>query len=355
MANEQQTDNDGMIFDEVHGEYVSSAENEFASLWHNLADPRLGATVISVSDDWFAAKERLIDPQAPCFIPGKFDDNGKWMDGWESRRRRDAGHDHCVVKLATQGRIRGVNIDTSHFTGNYPPSASLEACNSAGELDETTEWFEILTSVKLQGNEHHLHSIESEGLWTHVRLNIYPDGGIARLRVYGDFHLDWDALGEQAIDLAAIAHGAWLVDCSDQHYGSPANILYPGIGANMGEGWETSRRREPGNEWAIFRLAHPGIISQIIVDTTHFKGNYPDRCSIQAANLSCHESSAVAASIYWEDLLPQQKLSMDQIHSFEKQVMEHETITHIRFNMIPDGGVNRLRLFGRPTTARVCK
>lgn len=339
----------GLIFDEILGEFVPAAENDFAAQWHNLADPRLGAAAISATDEWFAPKERLLDPKPPQFIANKYDDHGKWMDGWETRRLRIPGHDHCVVRLAATGRVRGVNIDTSHFTGNYPPFASLDACHSKSAPDKSTKWVEILPSVPLRGHVSNLFPVANDGAWTHVRLNIYPDGGVARLRVYGDFHRDWQALGDAPVNLAAIEHGAWMVACSDQHYGSPANILYPGIGASMGEGWETRRRREPGNEWAIFRLASPGTIGRVVVDTTHFKGNYPDRCSIQAANFSGHEALAAAASMFWSELLPEQKLEMDSVHNFEKEVARLGPVSHVRFNVIPDGGVNRLRLFGRST------
>jgi allantoicase len=341
----------GLIYDENLGEFVPAAENELAACWHNLADPRLGASVVSASDEWFAPKERLIEPHPPRFIPGKYDDHGKWMDGWETRRKRAPGHDHCVVMLAKTGRIRGFCIDTSHFTGNHPTAASVDACRSSDAPNESTNWAEVLPPVPLEGDAQHLHQVDNDGLWTHVRFNIYPDGGVARLRVYGEIHSDWKALGDSLIDLAAIENGGWLVDCSDQHYGSPANILHPGVGASMGEGWETRRRREPGNEWALFRLACPGAVARIVVDTTHFKGNYPDRCSIQAASHTGDEASAVTASIFWPDLLAEHRLEMDRVHTFEQEVIDLGAITHVRFNMIPDGGVNRLRLFGRPTAA----
>ncbi|MGE0240685.1 MAG: allantoicase [Parvibaculaceae bacterium] len=335
-----------LIFDEMLGEFVPAAENEFAARWHNLADPRLGAAAISATDEWFAPKTRLLDHKPPRFIANEYDDHGKWMDGWETRRLRIPGHDHCVVRLAGAGRIRGVNIDTSHFTGNYPPFASIDACHSKSGPDVSTKWIEVLPAVPLRGHVSNLFPVENDGVWTHVRLNIYPDGGVARLRVYGDFHLDRQAAGDAPVNLAAIEHGAWMVACSDQHYGSPANILYPGIGASMAEGWETRRRREPGNEWAIFRLARPGTVRQIVVDTTHFKGNYPDRCSIQAATLSDNEAMATTASMFWDELLPEQKLEMNRAHAFEKEIVHLGPVTHVRFNLIPDGGVNRLRLIG---------
>ena len=336
----------GLIFDETLGEFVPASENTLAERWPNLADPRLGAVAVFANNEWFAPKERMLEPRPARFIPDRYDDHGKWMDGWETRRRRTTGHDYCIVRLSATGRIRGFDIDTSHFTGNFPPSASIDACRCSGDPDDATTWTEVLPPVALEGNAHHVRPIDNDGLWTHVRLNIYPDGGVARLRVYGEIVRDRD--GAEEMDLAAIEHGGWLVDCSDQHYGSPANILYPGVGATMAEGWETRRRREPGNEWALFRLACAGTVRKIVVDTTHFKGNYPDRCSIQAAAHAADESSAVASSLFWRELLPEQKLEMDRVHTFEDEVAFLGTVTHVRFNMIPDGGVNRLRLFGTP-------
>jgi allantoicase len=293
----------------------------------------------------------MLDPAPAVFIAGKYDDHGKWMDGWESRRKRVEGYDYCIVRLGLPGVIRGFDIDTSHFTGNYPPAASIDACRANGDPTGKTKWTEVLASTSLKGNAHHVLAIDDDRVWSHVRLNIYPDGGVARLRVYGDVRRDWSGSKPKAlVDLAAIVNGGRLVAGSDQHYGSPANMLYPGIGANMGEGWETRRRREPGNEWAIFALGRPGRIKRVVVDTTHFKGNYPDRCSIQAANLDVGtDQSIVTQSMFWRYLLPEQKLEMDRAHTFEKEIVDFGPITHFRFNNIPDGGVNRLRLFGVPT------
>ena len=321
----------------------------FAGKYTDLASPRLGAEVTFATDDFFADKSRLIDPAPPVFIAGKYDDNGKWMDGWESRRRRNGGYDYCIIRLALPGILHGVDIDTSHFTGNFPPAASIDACLVDGEPDAKTVWTEILPSVSLQGNSPHLHAVESKSAWSHLRLNIYPDGGVARLRVYGEVQCNWQQRDStEMIDLAALLNGGRGVAASDQHYGSPSQILMPGRGVNMGDGWETRRRREPGNDWAIIALGHAGVISKVEVDTAHFKGNYPDRCSIQGALVTGGtEQSLVTQSMFWKTLLPEQPLSMDAIHAFEKEVVDIGPVSHVRLNIIPDGGVSRLRLFGR--------
>ncbi len=321
---------------------------DFVRKWVNLAQPRLGAKAIFATDDFFAPKERMLSPAPPVFIAGKYDDHGKWMDGWESRRRRDDGHDFCIVRLGLPGIIKGVDIDTSHFTGNYPPQAAIEACACQDDPDEDTAWTEIVPRMGLGPDAHHLFAVDSGEAWTHVRLHIFPDGGVARLRIYGRVRADWERHDPaELIDLVALRHGGRVVDCNDMHFGSPENLLAPGRGVDMGDGWETRRRREPGNDWAIIALGHRGEIRRITVDTANFKGNYPDRCSIEGADLDgMDDAGALDDSVKWRSLLPEQKLQMDREHIFDSELAGSGPITHIRFNIFPDGGVSRLRLFG---------
>jgi allantoicase len=322
---------------------------DFTRRYVNLADPRLGAQALEASDDFFAPKERMLDPEPAVFIPGKYDDHGKWMDGWETRRKRTTGYDWCVVKLARVGVIKGIDIDTSHFTGNYPPAASVEgAYVREGEPSAATQWVEIVPSTSLGGNSHHYVDVTSGTAFTHLRVNIYPDGGIARLRVYGQPQVDWNGASRtELFNLAAMENGAYVVAANNQHYGLASNILMPGRGANMGDGWETRRRREPGNDWAIIALAQPGVIRKVEVDTAHFKGNYPDRCSIQAARVTGGtDSSLITQAMFWPVLLGEQKLQMDRQHDFESELAALGPVTHVRLNVIPDGGLSRLRLWG---------
>jgi len=325
-------------------------ENEIAARWVNLADPRLGAKALQASDDFFAPAERMLNHEPAVFIPGKYDDHGKWMDGWESRRKRVEGHDWCIVRLALPGIVKGVDIDTSHFTGNFPSAASIDASLVDGDSTDKAHWTEILPATGLRGNAHHVLPVASDQIWSHLRLNIYPDGGVARLRVYGQVVCDWKAVNRsELVDLAAVENGGRPVACSDQHYGTPRNLLFPGRGTTMGDGWETRRRREPGNEWAIIALGHSGRIARIEVDTHRYKGNYPDRCSILAAHVAGGtDQSLVTRSMFWRTLLPEQKLEMDKRHIFAAEVADLGAVTHVRFNIIPDGGVMRLRLFGSP-------
>lgn len=318
----------------------------------NLANPRLGAEVVYATDDFFADKARLIDPADPVFIPGKYDENGKWMDGWESRRKRDTGHDHCIIKLGIVGIIAGFDIDTSNFTGNFAPAASIEACVSSDTVpDDGTVWTEIIAAISLDGNSHHYVTCESPKAWTHLRFNIYPDGGVARLRVYGQSQRDWSKVSESGeIDLLAMENGGRAIAAVDEHFGILSNITLPGKGINMGDGWETRRRREPGCDWAILELGHLGEINRILVDTSFFKGNFPDSVSIQAANVeSGTDQSLIIESQFWQELLPSQKLSADSEHEFKEALHALGPVSHIRVNIFPDGGIMRLRLFGKVT------
>jgi allantoicase len=317
----------------------------------NLADARLGAVATYVTDDWFADVNRMLQPTPAVWKEGVYDDCGKWMDGWESRRKRFEGYDFAIVRLGVTGSIEGVSIDTAFFTGNYPPSASLDAIYSPNgdPSADDTGWENVLSAVDLKGNSVHFHEISGTKAYTHIRLNIFPDGGIARLRVYGTPHRDWNELAKEGrIDLVASLNGGRALACSDEHFGKMANILNPGRGVNMGDGWETARRRVPGNDWVILALGNPGVVEEILVDTCHFKGNYPDSCSIQAAYVKGGTDDQIATqSLFWRELLPNQKLSMDAEHTFT-EVNDLGPITHVKLNVYPDGGVSRLRLFGKP-------
>jgi allantoicase len=326
----------------------------WASTSTNLADARLGATALSCSDDFFAPMARMLQAGPAVFVPGKYDEHGKWMDGWESRRRRGAGHDWCVVRLGVPGQLLGVDIDTSFFTGNYPPSASIDACALGADPAQPASWRPWLSMVPLQGNRHHW--VEGPPLGSavsHVRLNIFPDGGVARLRVYG--RPDRSAVQpgpDGLVDLLALAHGGRAIDWNDAHFGACSNLLLPGRGADMGDGWETRRRREPGHDWCILALGVPGRIHRIEVDTAHFKGNYPDRCSLQAVHASDVPDSALrAAAQFWPTLLPESGLRADAVHTFAESAFTASSgpVSHVRFNLFPDGGVSRLRLWGTPT------
>jgi len=316
----------------------------------NLAQPRLGSEVTYATDDFFADKARLIDPAEPQFIPGKYDENGKWMDGWESRRKRTGGHDWCVVRLGVPGLVAGFEIDTRHFTGNYPPGAEIEVCRSDEKVpDDEAGWTKVTRRLALKGDDRAYVAIEHVEPVTHVRLHIFPDGGVARLRVWGRVAKDWSTVdADERVDLLAMENGGRGIIANDEHYGCIENLTAPGRGLNMGDGWETRRRREPGHDWAVLELGAAGRIEEVVVDTVHFKGNYPDRCFLQAAASATGSPEEIAAaSERWPLLLPEAKLEADKVHVFRDGLADLGAIRFIRLNIIPDGGVSRLRLIGR--------
>jgi allantoicase len=325
-------------------------EPEFARQFLNLASPRLGARAVEASDEFFAPKERMIADAPAVFIPDKYDDHGKWMDGWESRRRRDGGHDFCIVKLGCKGRIRGVDIDTSHFTGNYPPAASIGAFRSDTDPTSSTGWTEMLAPSPLGPSAHHFFPVTSSDVWSHIRLNIYPDGGVARIRIYGEPVPTWTTDDKTSVhELSLATNGGRIVGYNDAHYGTVWTLITSGRGINMGDGWETRRRREPGNDWIIVKLGSPGIVEEIEVDTCHYKGNYPDACSVQAALANGGTDRAVITqSMFWDELMTRKKLQMDHIHRFSgNDIARFGPVSHVKLNIYPDGGISRFRVFGR--------
>ena len=315
----------------------------------NLADARIGATIIDCSDEFFAEAKRMLNADAPIFVEDKFDDHGKWMDGWETRRKRHTGYDWCIVKLGVAGKISGLDIDTTFFTGNYPASAALEACYAPdGQLDQV-EWHSLLPNSVLGSSQHHIFEIASDQVFTHIRLNIFPDGGVARLRVYGEVQIQLKD-SEQTLDLLALENGGRVIAFSDAHYGHPRNLINPGRGVNMGDGWETKRRRAPGFDWCVLALGQAGAIEKIEIDTAHFKGNFPAQVSIQAVYVEdATDPQLIPQSMFWPFLLEAQDMQMDHVHSYINEVLAHEKISHIRVNMIPDGGISRIRLWGKVT------
>jgi allantoicase len=322
----------------------------------DLASEKLGGAVLFANDDFFAPKENLLKASTPVFIEGEYTDRGKWMDGWESRRRRTPGFDWCIIRLGLPGIIRGVVVDTSYFRGNYPEHCSLEGATINGlpaveELTaESVQWVPLLPQMPLAGDSQNPFPIQYEERITHLRFKIYPDGGVARLRVYGIVSPDWDRLTRSgsAIDLAAAENGALVISCSDMFFGHRHNLIMPGRAANMSDGWETKRRRGPGHDWAIIKLARPGLINSVEVDTAHFKGNFPESCSLEAYNAAgSPDVDLTDLSIQWTSLLPRTTLQAHTRHFFDQELLDTGVASHLRFNIYPDGGVSRLRVYGK--------
>ncbi|HEU0288594.1 MAG TPA: allantoicase [Nocardioidaceae bacterium] len=317
----------------------------------DLALRSFGGSVVYANDELFAARENLIRPGPADFDPERFGHKGKIYDGWETRRRRKPGHDIAIVRLGASGIVRGIVIDTSWFKGNYPPEASIEATCVDGyptpeELLESAVWETILPQSPLKGDAQNAFVIENERCWTHVRLSIYPDGGVARLRVHGEAVPDPKFLDPVALDLAALENGAHVVGCSNLFYSSPNNLLAPDRPRSMADGWETARRRDDGNDWVAVQLAAAGIVRMIELDTTYFIGNAPGRARLSACDAT---SSDIEDPETWFELLPRARLQPDTRHRFV--LAEPQVATHVRLDIFPDGGMARLRLYGTLTSA----
>ena len=323
---------------------------------------RLRGSVVAASDEFFAAKENLIKPDAPAFIPETYDAKGQVYDGWETRRRRGPGgtlperaaRDWVIVRLGVPGVVRSIVVDTAHFTVNYPQACSADACSADGypspkELTagpDPGRWREIVPRALLTGDARHAFKVNSGRRFTHVRLNIFPDGGVARLHVHGEVVPDPALLEGLTVDLAALENGADIAARSDRFYSSPRNVISPGLSRVMGEGWETRRRRKPGYEWLVIRLAGRGVIQLAEIDTSWYRGNQPDSASLQTMDATDPTHGSLADEGGWRDLLPRVRLLPDTPHRFR---VDGGPATHVRLNIFPDGGVARLRLYGSLT------
>lgn len=323
----------------------------------DLAAAKVGGLALVANDEFFAPKENLLKSDVPIFITDKYTDRGKWMDGWESRRSRQPGYDWCVIRLGIPGQIHGFDVYTAFFRGNYPEHCSIEVCEADDHTDLDTllsqRWVELVPKTRLQGDEHNYFPVDSSQRWTHVRLNIYPDGGVARFRVHGTAMPDFSRLeDEQLIELSGIANGGQVLLCNDMFFSPKENLILPGQAAHMGEGWETRRRREPGHDWVILQLGASGQIRHIDIDTAHFKGNYADSCSIDGCLLSDRVPNdfLTSRSLAWTEVLPRVKLEADSLHHFEAELKAGgQFFSHLRLNIYPDGGISRLRVWGQPS------
>jgi len=326
----------------------------------DLASAALGGQALATSDDFFAEASSMLAPEPAVFIAGKYTERGKWMDGWESRRKRGPGHDYCLVRLGVPGEVRAFDIDTSHFVGNHPAFASVEGALIAGELapSEILEqpFLPLLNQSPVLPGSQNLFVAKPAGIVTHLRLNIFPDGGVAPFRAYGKVAPEWQAplldaetrehVAADWRDLAALQNGALALACSDAHFGRMNNLLLPGRGSNMGSGWETRRRRGPGHDWIVIQLGGRGRPRVIEVDTNHFKGNFPERCAIDVIDAEHAPPSELVASDAWRELLPETRLQAHTRHFFSRELQPSGAVSHLRLRIYPDGGVSRLRVWG---------
>uniref|UniRef100_A0AAV1UCU2 Allantoicase domain-containing protein n=1 Tax=Peronospora matthiolae TaxID=2874970 RepID=A0AAV1UCU2_9STRA len=378
----------------------------------DLASAAYGARVLFATDEWFAPASRLLLAEPPVFIPDKFTSFGKWMDGWESRRKRTPGHDWCVLALGMRGAVDVVDVDTAFFTGNYAPRVSVQAADFAQSSDvqadralrvltanamedramgvcatpeeierveqlKSFKWTEIVPLTKLRPGypetRHNLLRVPpaKRGPWTHLRLNMFPDGGIARLRVFGEVVKNWQLVPHfEKLDLVSIANGGQVIGYNDAHYGHPRNLIAPGRSKTMAGGWETARKvtrpailkadlttgmlEVPGKDWVVLKLGHLGIIQQVEVDTNHFKGNFPESCMVYGTRYygdnAANELLMNDGAVKWEVVLPRVKLEAHKQQYFS--VVEGDVnvisagVNYVKLEMFPDGGISRLRLIG---------
>jgi allantoicase len=331
----------------------------FTGLVDLLAES-MGGKAIATSDDFFAGMDNLVKPGRGVFIADKFTDRGKWMDGWESRRKREPGHDWCILELGVPGRVLGFDIDTHFFSGNHPSFASVEGllASTDATADELTRanWTELLAPAPILPDSQNLFAAGGSEVISHLRLHIFPDGGVARFRAYGRVEPTWakeeiDAVtrvhvASDRVDLAALKNGAVAAACSDARFGPMNNLLLPGRAENMGGGWETRRRRGEGHDWVVIQLAARGIPEVVEVDTNHFKGNYPARCSIDLLDAPGARITDIVASPAWVPAVRETRLEAHTRH-FLREGLRGNAASHVRLNIFPDGGVSRLRVWGR--------
>lgn len=296
----------------------------------DLATEDIGGIVLSASDDSLAPKENLIRSDPPLSDPDRR------MDGWETRRRREPGHDWCIIRLAAPAIIRQVVVDTAYFRGDYPEACSLEGCDLANDLTEISEaeWVELVPRSLIDGDTKNKFAIERAVRVSHLRFNLHPDGGVARLRVHGEPLPT--LVGGEEIDLAGIVAGGRVVSCSDMFFSGPDRLLYPGDPVGSRDGWQTRRRRGPGHDWVVVELAVRGVLSRIVLDTSHFIGNAPTTCWLEGQSGET-----------WEVALPETKVVANSVNEFTT-LARRGPYRRVRLSIAPDGGVARLRLYGIP-------
>jgi allantoicase len=326
----------------------------------DLAAALIGGKALATSDDFFAGMDNLLLPGRAVFVPGKYTERGKWMDGWESRRKRGPGHDWCLLELGVPGSLLAFDIDTQHFNGNQPAFASVEGLSAARETPLEAllngHFTELLPQVPLLANAQNLFVASPGPVVSHLRLNIFPDGGVARFRAFGQVSAAWaaptlDSLSASHVpagcfDLAALENGALALACSNAHFGGMNNLLLPGRAENMGSGWETRRRRGPGSDWIVIRLGARGAPRVLEIDTHHFKGNFPDRCAVDVIDAPGARPTELLESDAWQPLLAETQLAADTRHFFARELLASAPATHVRLRIFPDGGVSRLRVWG---------
>jgi len=319
----------------------------------DLAAENIDSEVLSCSDDTFASVDNLINPDKPVSKPGEFTEIGAWYDGWETKRHNTEEFDWAIIRLNYPGAIKGLDVDTTHFSaGNSAPLASVEACYAQDrQIDDDfipeKQWETILPKVKITANSNNIFTVRpgDNKIYNLVRLKIYPDGGVARLRVYGTVVPPSKTSSRKLFDLVAVGNGGRIVSCSNQYFSKPSNLLLPGRGVNMGDGWETARSRVPGNsEWVVIALGKKGTLNKIQIDTKNYIGNYPKKVQAFACRTQFTDPS-YDRNVQWLSLIEPSPLQADHLHEFDVK-WNNLLFTHIKINIFPDGGLKRVRALG---------
>ncbi|KAL8809937.1 MAG: hypothetical protein Q9200_002992 [Gallowayella weberi] len=335
-------------------------DRTFGSTCIDLISSSLDSSILAFSDEWFAPASNLTNPKPPIRRPGVFVPTGAWYDGWETRRHNPEPYDWVIIKLGVaSGRVEGVEIDTAFFDGNHAEAVEIQGCFEVGERADTkvTEkdyggWRQVLGHRECGPTQRQAWTVKDKSEVTHVRLCMFPDGGIARFRLYGQVVPVFPMATDRGVELSSALLGGMVVSASEQHFGSnKSNLVLPGRGVDMGDGWETRRSRDPGHvDWAIVRLGARGTIKRIIVDTAFYRGNFPQAMRVDACDCGEGEGAPGAEDPRWKEALGIQKLGPDQEHQYAGSMLNSvagAAFTHIKLTIIPDGGVKRVRVFGK--------
>lgn len=322
----------------------------------DLASRLVGGSVVAASDESFGFKERLIDPAEPAFVPGTFDLRGEVVDGWETRRHAGRAGDWAIIRLGTPGRLHTIDVDTRFFSGNHPSGCAVDACVLArtdDPADPAVTWTPIVEPTVLKADSHNLLAVQDHRRWTHLRLRLQSDGGVARLRAYGEVVPDPASWSGITVEVSGLENGGRVEWCSDSFYSSATSLILPNRPHNMGDGWEARRRRDVGpdtHDAVIVSFAAPADLRRIEVDTSYFVFNASLEVSVLGSRSRPDREHGWGMVAFDVPVLPRTRLLADARQVFAVDV---PAVAALRVQAYPDGGLARVRAMGVPTTGGV--
>ncbi len=285
-------------------------------------------------------------------MPGTYDQRGEVVDGWETRRHAGPDGDWAIVRLGAPGRLRAVDVDTRFFTGNHPSGCRIDAC-VLGLLDDPTDprarWRTVVESTALEPDSHNLFGIDDSHRYTHVRLVLESDGGVARLRVYGDVVPDPDSWADVTVEVSGVEQGGRVEWSSDDFYSNAWSLIAPNRPRNMGDGWEARRRRDVGpdsHDAVMISFAGGTDLRRLEIDTSYFVFNATPEVSVLGSRTQPDDENGWALVTFDVPVLPRTAIAADARQTF---TVNSTGITALRLQAYPDGGIARLRAFGTPT------